>query len=154
VTEIIAPYDAEAAARLIAAARRFNGVRWQWQGRTALGIDCCGFVVECCVEVKVVPSVDFIQDYRHDNNSDRMLELLTTHLDFVDSGEERVGDIFALCDEKLRHPAKPVHLSLFTETEPWWSMIHASEHGVVEHRMDLWFKKRVASRWRPRGVYA
>jgi cell wall-associated NlpC family hydrolase len=152
--QIVQPYDETAAARLIEAAQEYRGTRWQWQGRTAQGIDCCGFVVQCCVTVKVVPDVQFIQDYQHQSNSDRMLELLESYLDYVDEGEERPGDIFALCDEQRKFPTRPTHLSLFTTSVPYWKMIHASEHGVIEHRMDAWFKKRVASRWRPRGVYA
>jgi hypothetical protein len=136
--------------RIVVAARSFIGVPWEHQGRSWQGIDCCGYIAEVALLSEAVPDVNFERDYRRSENGERMLALLRRYLDPVEPGDEQVGDILALCDEQLREPLKPVHLSILTQTDPYWMMIHASAHGVREHRMDVRFRQRVVSAWRAR----
>lgn len=160
---------------IIKAARALDGVRWEHQGRTEQGIDCCGFIVE--VAVKAVPSVDpqFEKDYLRDENGVRMLELLEQYLTPVpdrlpDEFDPEIhsdiardsytwrwadavpGDVLALVDEQNKYPDIPRHLMFLTQKAPYWKGIHASKHGVKEHRLDIQFKRRIHSVWRVPGL--
>jgi cell wall-associated NlpC family hydrolase len=136
---------------LIAAARRYLGVPWQHQGRDDQGIDCCGFIAESVIDAGAVRDVQFIRDYARQENGERMLYLLQQHCDPVERGDEQIGNVLALCDEQVKYPDRPTHLAFLSQMEPYWQMIHASEHGVVEHRMDIRFKRRIVSVWRIRA---
>jgi cell wall-associated NlpC family hydrolase len=140
-------------AGIVEAARTFLGVPWVHQGRTTAGMDCCGFIVEAAIKAGAVPDVEFEQDYRREENGERMLALLKDYLEAVPDAEDaRPGDVLALCDEQLKRPDVPRHLIILTQLEPYWKGIHASAHGVREHRLDILFKRRVHSVWRVRGV--
>jgi cell wall-associated NlpC family hydrolase len=145
--------------KVVSAARLYRGVKWEHQGRTAQGMDCCGFVVEVAIKSGATGGVDFERDYRRAENGERMIELLTQYLNHVvieeatsDSARNplahaEVGDVLALCDSQLKYRDKPTHLAFLTQLSPYPMMIHCSEHGVTEHRIDIHFKERICSVW-------
>jgi cell wall-associated NlpC family hydrolase len=133
-------------------ARSFAGTPFQHQGHIKhVVIDCAGFIAEVARESGAVPDVNFEQNYRRQENGAQMLSLLRDYMDFVE-GEAEIGDVLALCDEHLRHTDVPRHLMILTEKEPYWKAIHASERGVLEHRLDARFKRRIHSAWRLRNL--
>lgn len=133
---------------IIATARTFLGTRHQHQGHSVLGIDCCGFIVEVAVQSGAVTDATFEQDYRRHENGERMLELLQAHLVQVDKEGAQPGDVLALIDPELKYPDDPMHLGILTQLTPYWKIIHSSERGVCEHRMDAHWKLRIHSAWR------
>jgi hypothetical protein len=148
--------------KVVESARAFRGVKWEHQGRTAQGMDCCGFVVEVAIAGGAATDIEFERDYRRAENGERMLELLSRYLDNVlieEATEDSprnplahavVGDVLALCDEQLKHRERPVHLAFLSQLTPYPAMIHCSQHGVVEHRIDIHFRERICSVWHHR----
>ena len=141
--------------RLVDVARTYLRTPWAHQGRLkGLGVDCVGFIAAAAEESRSVTDVEFEQDYRRAENGVRMRELLNDYMDYVSAEIEdaQAGDVIAFCDEALRHRDVPRHLGILTEWKregvPY--VIEASERGVVEHRMDAAWKRRVHSVWRIR----
>jgi hypothetical protein len=129
-------------------ARSFMGTPFEHQGHLkGVGVDCAGFIAEVAKESGVLTDTEFEQNYRRQENGAEMLRLLRDYMEYV-GGEPEIGDVLALCDERLAKPDIPRHLMILTEKEPYWKAIHASEHGVREHRLDLRFKQRIHSVWR------
>ena len=122
------------------------------QPHKGVGVDCTNFIARVAEASGAVPDVEFANTYRRREDGVTMLRLLRDYMDFVETEGARPGDVLALCDEERRHPNVPRHLILLTEVEPYWKGIHASEHGVAEHRLDMRFKRRIHSAWRLRGL--
>lgn len=141
---------------IVQIARTWLGTPFVHQGRLkgpaeqGGGVDCAGFIAEVARESGSLPDVEFEQNYRRRENGEEMLRLLRDYMEIVE--EPEIGDVLALCDERLANPDVPRHLVILTEMEPYWKGIHASERGVREHRIDLRFKQRIHSIWRIRGV--
>lgn len=131
---------------IVKEARTWANTRFQHQGRIkGLGVDCVGFIAEVAKAVGV--DVDIPHNYRPRESGDVMLALLNEHMRLVDEAEP--GDVLALIDESLRDPEIPRHLAFVTEVTPKTTfIIHASQHGVKEHRMDSHWTKRIHSIWR------
>jgi hypothetical protein len=98
--------------------------------------------------------LDYVQiphDYKPQEDGVAMMRMMGEYLDFIPTEEVQPGDILALMDEALRNPDIPRHLAFVTEvTEKTNFIIHASRHGVREHRMDSHWNRRVHSAWRIR----
>ena len=137
------------AQRLVDAARSWRGTRFQHHGNIkGLGVDCCNFVSEVAREAGVV-GLEIPKNYRPHEDGTIMLRLLNEHMELVD--EMQPGDVLALCDEALREPDIPRHLAFVTELRPQTTIIiHASQSGVKEHRMNSAWLRRVHSIWRLR----
>lgn len=145
---------------LIAEARTFIGTPWQHQGvLKGLGCDCEGFLEGVARNTALPVLVEVIRNYRRHEDGSMMLRLLNEGLEFVAAGEGREppdmslalpADVLAFCDEQLREPDKPRHLGLLTQVrhDGVCYVIHASERGVIEHRLDLKFLRRIHSIWR------
>jgi cell wall-associated NlpC family hydrolase len=133
--------------RLVESARTWRNTRWQHQGRLkGVGVDCCNFISEVAREAGVA-NLEIPGDYRPHEDGTTMLRLLKKHMEIVD--EMRPGDVLALCDEAVREPDVPRHLAFVSEVLPHkTNIIHASQHGVREHRMDAAWLRRVHSIWR------
>jgi cell wall-associated NlpC family hydrolase len=137
--------------KFIEVARSFKGTPFVHQGHTkGLGVDCAGFIAEVAREAQVVSDLEFEQNYRRRESGEQMLRLLKDYMDFVEEAEP--GDVLALCDEHFKAPDVPRHLMILTEKEPYWRAIHASSRGVLEHRLDSRFKRRIHSVWRLRNL--
>lgn len=135
------------AQRIVEAARSWRGTRFQHQGNLkGLGVDCVNFISEVAREAGVT-GLGIPKNYRPHEDGTIMLQLLREHMELVD--EMQPGDVLALCDEALREPDIPRHLAFVTELRPQTTMIiHASQFGVREHRMNSMWLKRVHSVWR------
>jgi hypothetical protein len=137
------------AQRLVDAARSWRNTKFQHQGNIkGLGVDCCNFISEVAREAGV-SDLEIPKNYRPQEDGTIMLRLLNEHMEMVE--EMRPGDVLALCDEALREPDVPRHLVFVTEIRPQTTMIiHASASGVVEHRTNSQWLRRVHSIWRIR----
>lgn len=133
---------------IIAEARTFKGTKFQHQGRLKnVGIDCVGFISEVAKNVGV--GVEIPANYHLNEDGKVMLKLLKGHMKHVAKNKMKPGDVLALCDEALREPKIPRHLAFVTEVRPETIVIiHASQHGVKEHRIDSRWRKRIHSVWR------
>lgn len=131
---------------LVNEARSWKGTRWVHQGRTkGLAVDCAGFISEVARNVGI--GVDIPADYKPHEDGAIMLRLLNEHMEIVD--EMQPGDVLAFCDEAVRERDVPRHLAFVTEVKPHTTfIIEAGARGVVEHRMDAGWLRRIHSVWR------
>lgn len=124
------------------------------QAVKGLMVDCTNFIAETALASAVMNDVGFVKDYRRRETGEKMVELLCGYCYMVfeprktDLERVRRADVLALCDEGLQQPNRLRHLILVTQIERYLKGIHASGHGVREHRLDLKFQRRVHSVWR------
>jgi hypothetical protein len=135
------------AQRLIEEARTWKGTRFQHQGNIKnVGVDCVNFIASVAKDAGV-KDLSIPRDYRPHEDGQIMLRLLTEHMEMVE--EMQVGDVLALCDEACAKPEIPRHLVFVSDITPKTTFIvHASQHGVREHRINDHWRKRVHSIWR------
>lgn len=136
------------AQRIVEEARSWKGTRFQHQGRLkGQGVDCAGFVAIVAKDAGL--NVDIPADYKPREDGTVMLRLLNEHMELIPTEDRQPGDVIALCDEALRDPDIPRHLVFVSEVRDHTTFIvHASEKGVLEHRVNSWWLKRVHSCWR------
>lgn len=157
----VIPPDPETQRRVVEAARSWEGTPFGHQQRSKGPhgvVDCAGFMAGVGEESGTVDDVDFEQNYRREENGEAMLALLDKYMLFVggrnkksgeyEGGAIAVADVLALVDEKCQDMSTPRHLVIVTELEPYPKIIHASQHGVKEHRMNNHFFQRLHSVWR------
>jgi hypothetical protein len=134
--------------QLVTEARTWRNTPFLHQGRLKnLGVDCAGFIGEVAKNVGI--EVEIPHDYKPQEDGTAMMGLLSKHLDFVSTEDVQPGDVLALIDEALRFPDIPRHLAFVTEVRAGTIfLIHASEHGVREHRTNEHWRKRIHSVWR------
>jgi cell wall-associated NlpC family hydrolase len=137
---------------------------WVHQGvLKGLGADCEGYIEGVLVNAAVEKAADVARNWRRREDGSLMLKMLAEHLDFVtgNSGREAPdmskalpADIIAFCDERVSQPDVPRHLGFLTKRRADGTLYvsHASEHGVVNHRMDARWQKRIHSVWSIRGI--
>jgi cell wall-associated NlpC family hydrolase len=121
-------------ANVVAAARRYIGVRWHHQGRSTAGIDCIGLVVCVARDVGIEAAKHDVRDYDKLPSNGILERLLSPHLL---PGEGLPGDIML-----FRFNLEPQHLAIVTN----YGMVHAfiQAHKVVESRIDdLWRSRLV-----------
>ena len=135
------------ASKIVEEARTWKNTPFKHQGRLKrLGVDCVGFISEVAKNAGV-KGIEIPNNYRPHEDGAVMLQLLKSHLKPV--RKMQAGDVLALSDEMLRDPDIPRHLAIVTElTSATTYIIHASERGVVEHRMNQHWHSRVHSIWR------
>lgn len=136
-------------------ARTWLGTKFEHQGRLkGQGVDCDNFIAEVALTCGVHLSESWENNYRQHEDGSEMMRLLLANMDFISDIEEALpGDVIALCDERLKEPDKPRHVAILTEIkEGSRYMIHASERGVREHRIDGHFWSRIHSAWRLRDI--
>ena len=135
---------------LVSEARTWRNTPFLHQGRLkGLGVDCAGFIALVAQNVGI--TVDIPSDYKPREDGRAMMQLLSRHLDFIPTEEVQPGDVLALCDEALRDRDIPRHLAFVTQvTEKTLFIVHASERGVKEHRMNSHWNARIHSVWRIR----
>lgn len=137
------------AENIVTEARTWLNTPFRHQGRLkGLGVDCAGFVALVAQNAGLT-YVEIPSDYKPQEDGTAMMRMLSEYLDFIPTEDVQPGDILALCDEALRFPDVPRHLAFVTEvTEKTTFIVHASRHGVREHRMDAAWNKRIHSAWR------
>jgi cell wall-associated NlpC family hydrolase len=123
---------------LIAAARRYCGVRFAHQGRTRTGLDCLGLVLLAAADAGYVlhgrpPHAFDDCEYGARPDTARLEATLGAHLQRVE--RLQLGALLL-----LRIEGSPQHLALVSDypASGEWGMIHAYAvaRRVVEHRLD------------------
>jgi len=134
--------------RIVEEARSWKQTPFQHQGQIkGLGVDCAHFVALVARDAGI--EVEIPHNYKPREDGTVMLKLLNEHMEIVPTEEVGAGDVLALCDEALREPDIPRHLAFVTEVTPKTIFIvHASEKGVLEHRTDSHWRRRIHSVWR------
>ena len=137
------------AEKIVTEARSWVGTRWVHQGRLkGKGVDCAGLISEVARDAGM-KNVDIPSNYQPHEDGRVMMKLLVANMDYVATEDRQPGDVVALCDEALRDFDIPRHLAIITDVTPTTTfIIHSSEHGVVEHRIDGLWLKRIHSCWR------
>lgn len=147
--------------KVVESARSWKFTPWVHQGRLkGQGVDCAGLIVGVAHEVRMGldeqeaselgQELAIPNNYKRRENGEDLIRLLEQFTEPVDRSNAQPGDVIALIEPALREPNVPRHLGFLTQVEPNWYIIHASARGVVEHRMDMAWKKRVHSVWRLR----
>lgn len=144
-------------AQIVEEARTWKGTPWMHQQAVkGVGADCVAFIEAVALETLATGGdVSFAKDYSRSEDGATMLRLLAEHMEQIDPAEALPGDVLALIAEDLRRPSIPRHMVIVTEVREsprTRYVIHASEHGVREHRMDAHWERRVHSAWRARGL--
>lgn len=128
---------------IVAAARRYLGVRWVHQGRTARGLDCLGLVIRTAQDVGLTRE-DFTA-YARIPDGGRLLAELRKRLQ--PAPRPQPGDVLV-----MRFDRWPIHVALCTDV----GAIHAAAQfrRVVEHRLDAQWQARVCGAFTLPGVEA
>lgn len=147
--------------RIVKEAREWLSTRWSHQQRIkGKATDCAGFILGVAAHAKTGVSAGNEQveelarelqipdNYHRRENGELLLKLLNEHMINIPLEEVSPGDVLALIDGSLREPEIPRHLAIVTEVSPNMKIIHAGEHGVVEHRMNGHWMRRRHSVWR------
>ena len=149
---------------IVREAREWINTPWAHQQNIkGLACDCEGFNEGVAVNVGITGLAVVARNYRRSEDGSLMLKILQENLEFVtgsdtreapDMSEVQAGDIVAFSDEQLRRPDKPCHLGIISERRPdgVLKVIHASEHGVREHRMDARWLRRIHSVWKVKDI--
>lgn len=138
--------------KIIETAREYTGTPFMHQGQyKGVGIDCVHFIRNVARDSGATPDVEFEANYKRHEDGVMMLAMLKAYLKRVpDLARVQPADVVAFHDGKAE--GIPRHIGIVTQTTPYLKVIHASERGVVEHRMDLNWKRRVQSVWRIRNL--
>lgn len=118
---------------IVSQARKYLGVKYKHQGRTAYGLDCLGLIVRVAHDLKLSDADS--SDYGRIPDGIKMMSLLEQHLDIVSDIEP--GNILL-----FRYESNPKHLAIVTDN----GIIHsyAEDRKVVEHRLDdVWLERLV-----------
>jgi hypothetical protein len=117
-------------------------------------VDCAHYIEAVNINAGVTAEPQITEPYRRREDGTVMLRLLKEHLELITIEEAEPGDVIALIDSRLTSPDIPRHLAFMTErrSDGVIRIIHASEHGVREHRMDGHWLRRIHSVWKVKGV--
>lgn len=142
----------ELSQRLVEEARSWKGTRFQHQGQIkGQGVDCANFIALVARDAGV-KDVNIPRNYRPREDGTVMLNLLREHMEMIEQEDMKPGDVLALSDEGLKHPDIPRHLVFVSEvTDRKTAIIHSSEAGVREHRINNHWRSRIHSVWRLRA---
>jgi hypothetical protein len=131
---------------IVAGARRFIGVRFAHQGRSAQGLDCLGLLLATAQ----VCGIDFTErapDYGTRPDTDLLQAKLALHLQRVTDGTLQAADILL-----LNIDGRPQHLALLSDYPATgeFGMIHAYAvaRKVVEHRYDAQWQRATQAVYR------
>lgn len=123
---------------VVAAARSYLRVPYMHQGRTRHGLDCIGLVIRVAHDLGL--STYDIDGYARVPSGMRMARLISEQCKKINVADILPGDLL-----HLAYDTEPQHLVLVTDM----GIIHAdSQRGVVEHVLDLSYRRRI------RGAYA
>lgn len=149
----VIPAD-EFANRLLGEALTWLGTPFHGQGKLKqVGVNCGNFIDVCLTAAgadtgdpakwQTAEAANLTQGGRI------LLELLKTRLVYVPTESRSPADIIVFCDEVRRRPDEPVHLAFVHQvTDATTFIIEAGRRGVVRHRLNLAWMKRVHSCWR------
>lgn len=117
--------------QIIATARKYLGVRFQHQGRTANGLDCLGLLIRVGHDIGY-SDFDFTA-YDRNPDGEFFLQEMCRHLHLLKPEQALPGDVLL-----MRYFAFPQHVAFISEVLPdGWKVIHAfNQRGVIEHDLD------------------
>lgn len=121
------------------------------------GVDCVHFV-EACLITKIVPmlgltDIKIPDNYNPKEDGKVILQILGDVrdrgcLDYVLTGDRRRGDLVAFIDSDLRDKDRPSHMAFISDVNRTTYIIEAGRRGVVRHRLDGLWIRRIHSCWR------
>lgn len=129
------------------------------QPHKGVSVDCANFIREVSLTTRATPDVEFERNYRRREDGTQMLLELVRYMEPVrhldDAGQITLAhalpaDVLALHDGD--DFGKPRHLAFLTQLVRYPKMCHASERGVVHHRVDAHFRGLIHSIWRRPGL--
>lgn len=134
-------------ANFVEEARSFIGTPYLHQGRVkGEGVDCVGVLIGSAKASGFLPDAYDPGAYDLLNDGALLLNELGVYADQIEYGDAAEGDVIV-----FRTP-DPQHAGVMTVRGDERYVIHAlSRKGVVEHRIDERWAKRVESVWRLRG---
>lgn len=131
----------------ISTARTYLGTPFQHQGRLkGVGLDCVGLLICLGKELGLFDSQLEYTGYRRRPDGVLLTELMNLHL-----GAKPDGDLIKPADVLLIRVRQPQHAVLVTDIRPL-TVIHAVARGVVEHRFDERWQRRIMAVYRIPGV--
>jgi cell wall-associated NlpC family hydrolase len=136
--------------QIVTEARSWIGTPYEHLGRAkGAGVDCSQHIIAVAVALGYV-APDFNIPAHAPRPHPRIFAELTKHLDQIPVEDARPGDILIFCFSlKTRTPQ---HMGFVTD----FGLCHVHPHSdiarVVEHRLDDYFRERIVSAWRFRGV--
>lgn len=130
-------------------ARSYLGVKWMHQGRTRLGIDCAGLVIEVGNELELLDNFKF-NEYPRKAISNAFLKAFRENMDRVTFQEAKIGDVMLFRDSQF-----PCHCGIlgWKNNEMTFVHAHALSKQVVEDALadGDWLDRKVAV-FRYRGI--
>lgn len=138
---------------MMAEAKSWIGTPYEHQGQIkGKAIDCVHYVDIVLVKSvgsKLGLNLVIPHNYNPKEDGSVMLTLLKSVLEFVPIPERKFGDIVAFIDPDLRDPDHPSHLAFIDKvTDVTTYIVEAGRQGVVRHRLDGYWVKRIHSVWR------
>lgn len=142
--------------QIVASARGYIGTRFRHQGRRKAcgsdrgGVDCLGLLVcvakECTLMHNNMPIyARDRRDYGHIPDKIRLISALNECLSSICLDDVQKGDVLLLNMDR-----NPQHLAIVGNVNGDMSLIHAyaPARGVVEHRLDASWRKKIESVYR------
>lgn len=149
---------------IVAEALSWEGTAFGHQQRTkGVMVDCANFVAAVSEATGATPDTDFERNYRKREDGQAMMKEILRYLKPVEHLNERaevtleqarLADVIVTHDEKDK--TKPRHMAFISQVVSpatrYFKMVHASEHGVVNHIINGHFKSLIHSIWRIPGL--
>lgn len=141
---------------IITAARSWIGTRFHHQGRVKKngnnkgGCDCIGLIIgvadELDIKYKGRPFSGLDKkDYAKTPDGKELYDSFCKYLTEIDIGDAKAGDILMFRFDKY-----PQHVGFLSDIEGVPAIIHCylQARGVVEHRMDEYWRSRIVAAFR------
>ena len=134
-------------ATVVAAARTRIGTPFHHQGTVAgVGMDCRGLVVDVATELGIKTSIE--TNYSRYPTGQHLIEVCDQYMERIQTDELLPGDVVAIMFE-----GDPQHVAFVGDYAGGLSLIHSlARRGVVEHRLDSVWSKRITQAYRIPGV--
>ena len=133
---------------MLSTARMHIGAKWRHLGRNPWAIDCIGLIIVSFRSGGIY--LHNVTHYKKEPWNDGLEDYLLEHFgNPLPVNDRRIGDVLLMWDE--RQPA-PAHLAIVSGND---TIIHSfSEEGVIEHRIDDVWLRRIVGVYRPNwGTY-
>lgn len=114
-----------------------------------LGVDCVGFLVGVALEAGLIShelAAALPTDYSRQPSGGQLRRAMAQHMTPIPIATVEPGDVCLVA-----FVVEEQHLVMITRPSPL-SIIHCGRQGVVEHRMDEAWRRRITRAYRFRGV--
>jgi hypothetical protein len=143
--------------RVVASARGWLGTRFHHQGRLKKtdkhkgGVDCLGLLVGVAQELELLATTGELitvydkLEYTHTPDTQQLKNTLENILAHIPHGDICAGDVVL-----MNIDAMPQHLGIITDVAGDMGIIHAyaPARAVVEHRLDVFWRRRIVAAFR------